>query len=162
MRGMDKKSSIILSLLLMATAAFAVWGAWSWPIKAALFPLVTAIPLFVLALIEVVWSVAGSKAPVSGEADAESTEEDLSPRETWIRTGIICAWIVGLFLLVVLLGFKFAVPLFVLTYLRFQGRESWWLSMTFAVATWGVFYGLFDLLLHVPFPEGWLIEWRQA
>jgi hypothetical protein len=24
---------------------------------------------------------------------------------------------------------------------------------------WGIFYGLFDQLLHLPFPAGWLFSW---
>jgi len=26
-------------------------------------------------------------------------------------------------------------------------------------AVWGAFYGLFDMMLHLPFPAGWLLEW---
>jgi hypothetical protein len=29
----------------------------------------------------------------------------------------------------------------------------------FTAVVWGFFYGLFDRLLHLPFPQGWLLEW---
>jgi hypothetical protein len=32
-------------------------------------------------------------------------------------------------------------------------------SIVMTGALWGVFYGLFDLLLHLPFPAGWLFAW---
>jgi hypothetical protein len=59
----------------------------------------------------------------------------------------------------VLLGFPIAVPLFVLLYLRLQGREGWIVSLAMTAAVWGVFYGLFNRLLHLPFPAGWLVTW---
>ena len=69
------------------------------------------------------------------------------------------AWILGFFAAIVLLGFPIAVPLFVLLYLKGQGREGWVLSIVMTVAVWGLFYGLFDRLLHLPFPAGWLLTW---
>ena len=65
---------------------------------------------------------------------------------------------VGFFAAILLVGFLAAVPLFVLAYLRLQGRESWPLSLVFTAVVWGVFYGLFDLMLHLPFPSGYLID----
>jgi hypothetical protein len=29
----------------------------------------------------------------------------------------------------------------------------------FTAAVWVFFYGLFDRLLHLPFPEGWMLTW---
>ena len=43
-------------------------------------------------------------------------------------------------------------------YLRLHSRESWLFSIVFTVAVWAAFYGLFDLLLHLAFPAGWLFS----
>jgi len=160
---MDRKASLTLGVALMALSAFAVFTAWKWPLKAALFPLVTAIPLFVFAAIEVAWVLFGAKhtpAPkVLGEDLDDAGEDELSARLVWQRTLLIAAWILFFFALIVFAGFKLAVPLFVFLYLRLEGRESWTLSLIFAAVVWGVFYGLFDRLLHVPFPQGWIMDW---
>jgi hypothetical protein len=44
-------------------------------------------------------------------------------------------------------------------YLKLQGREGWVVSLALTAAVWGVFYGLFDRLLHLPFPAGWVQQW---
>ena len=72
------------------------------------------------------------------------------------RTLLAAGWIVAFLVSIVLLGFPIAVPLLVFVYVKFQGKESWLFSIVFTAAVWGFFYGLFDLLLHLPFPEGWL------
>jgi len=38
-----------------------------------------------------------------------------------------------------------------------EGRESWTLSALLAAGAWRGFYAIFDRLLHIPFPAGWLI-----
>jgi hypothetical protein len=60
---------------------------------------------------------------------------------------------------IVLVGFPVAVPLVVFLYAKLQGREPWGLSLGLALGVWGLFYGVFDRLLHLPFPAGWIQTW---
>jgi hypothetical protein len=150
-----KNASLALSVLIMLVSGYGVVVATAWPWKAALFPLVIGIPLFCLAAAEAVWTLLGS-APQGGEAK----DFQLSiGKQTARRTAEAFAWIIGFFAAIVLLGFPIAVPLFMLLYLKLQGREGWVLSIVMTVAVWGVFYGLFDRLLHLPFAAGWLLTW---
>ncbi len=154
---MRNRASIGLALAVMAVAAFGVYGALGWPLKAKLFPLVIAIPLFFLASAEAAWTMFG-RATKSDAVDFQMS--DHLPRAQVLRRTLLAAgWILGFFALILLLGFKVAVPLFVLLYLRLQGREGWVLSLAFAFGLWAFFYGLFDYLLHLPFPAGWIQTW---
>jgi Tripartite tricarboxylate transporter TctB family len=154
---MHSKASLSLSILILAVSGYGVVTAWSWPWKAALFPLAIGIPLFCLAGIEALWTLFGRTERT--ETRDFQLSDHLPPRETLRRTGLAAAWILGFFAAIVLLGFPIAVALFVFAYLRFQGRESWLFATVFTAATWGFFYLLFDRLLHLPFPPGWLLEW---
>jgi Tripartite tricarboxylate transporter TctB family len=151
---MHSKASMSLSILILAASGYGVITAWSWPWKAALFPLAIGIPLFCLAAIEALWLLLG-RTERTDTKDFQLSDH-LPPRETLRRTGIAAAWILGFFAAILLLGFPIAVALFVFSYLKFQGGESWLFSAVFTAATWGAFYGLFDRLLHLPFPAGWL------
>lgn len=153
---MPRKASLALSVLIMAMSAYGVFAAAAWPWKAALFPLVIGIPLFCLAAAEASWTLFG-KAPVQ-EGGAKDFQFSIG-KETGRRTAIAAAWILGFFAAIVLAGFPIAVPLFVFLYLRLQGRESWRVCILMTAAIWGIFYGLFDALLHLPFPAGWLATW---
>jgi hypothetical protein len=140
----------------MLMSGYGVIAATAWPWKAALFPLVIGIPLFCLAAAEALWTLFGSAPAQEGEAK----DFQLSiGKDTARRTAVGFAWILGFFAAIVLLGFPIAVPLFVFLYLKLQGRESWVVSVVMTAAVWGVFYGLFDLLLHLPFATGWLFTW---
>lgn len=153
---MHKNASFALSVLIMLVAGYGVIAASAWPLKAALFPLVIGIPLFCLAAAEALWTLFGSPPP---EADA-ARDFQLSIRKDTVRRTLAAAgWILAFFAAIVLLGFPIAVPLFVFLYLKLQGRESWRVSIVMTALVWGVFYGLFDALLHLPFPAGWLLTW---
>lgn len=146
--------SLILSLVVMALALGAFFTAQGWPLKAALFPTVIGIPLFLLACGEFVLCLLGkeSKERAMDIELAQHVEPALARR----RTAIIFAWIYGFFLAIFLAGFYLTVPLLVFLYLKFQGREGWVLSLLLTALAWLFFYGLFDRLLHLPFPQGWL------
>jgi hypothetical protein len=153
---MHSRASLALSLIIMAVSGYSALAAWAWPWKAALFPLVIAIPLFCLAAIEVLWVLFG--ATERGEAKDFQFARDVPERDALRRSAAAAGWILGFFAAIVLLGFPIAVPLFVFLYLRLQSSESWRFSVVLAAAVWAFFYGLFDQLLHLPFPAGWLFD----
>jgi len=154
---MHSKASLGLAAVIMAVSAYAIFAAWAWPLKAALFPLAIAVPLFFLAAAEALWVFLGT-AP-QGEAREFQLSTGLPQNEALRRTLLAVGWILGFFAAIVLLGFPYAVPLFVFLYLKVQGRESWALSIVFTLGVSAVFYGLFDRLLHLPFLSGWLFTW---
>ena len=153
---MHSRASLALALGMMAVSGYAVIAAWAWPWKASLFPLVIGIPVFVLSAAEAAWIMLGSTAKAQVQ-DFQMTQ-DVPERVALRRTASAAGWIAGFFAAIVLLGFPVAVPLFVFLYLRLQGREGWIFSAVFTAVVWFVFYGLFDRLLHLPFPQGWLLS----
>ena len=153
---MDRKASIALGLAVLLVSGWGVVGALSWPWKAKLFPLVVGIPLLCLAAAELLLSFRKTE----GQAEAHVAPPGDVPSELALRRTVLAiGWILGFFAAIVLLGFLAAVPLFVFLYLTVQGRERWPFSALFAAAVSVLFYGLFDALLHMPFPAGWIFEW---
>jgi hypothetical protein len=151
---MHKGASLGLSAAVMVTAGYGLFAASAWPWKAALFPLVIGIPLFALAAAEALWTLLGGAAAKS-DIEVALTTEPAARR----RILVVVAWILGFFAAVVLLGFPIAVPLFLFLYLKLQGGEGWVISIAVTAAVTAAFYGLFDALLHLPFPAGWLFAW---
>jgi TctA family transporter len=127
--------------------------------RAALFPMVLGIPCLALALAafgqELVYTLRRSKQTTNpGESPSA-----IEPAVVRSRAISIVAWILGFFLAIWLLGFVVAVPLASFLYFRFAGGEKWRVSVPLSLAAGAIFYGLFDYLLHLPFPEGTLLTW---
>ena len=112
---MRVNAAAVFSAGLAAAAAYAVFTALRWPPKAALFPLVMGIPLLVLAIAQMVTELRDPPMP-----------ED-SPKGALAAVGVV-AWMAGFIVLVLLIGFPLAVPIFIFGYLVIAGREPWPLS----------------------------------
>ena len=154
---MERMSSRILGVAVMLVSGAAVVIAMDWPLKARLFPIAIGIPVFCMAAAEVVWGLLRPDARLA--AMDFRLSEHLPPEIVVRRTAIAIGWMLGFLAGIVLVGFPLAVPLMVFLYVKLQGREPWGLAVGLALGVWGLFYGVFDRLLHLPFPAGWIQAW---
>jgi hypothetical protein len=121
-----------------------VTAAWSWPPKAALFPLVTGVPLLALALVQLALQLRAPELPVTRDRR---------------RTLLTFGWMAAFVLLVFLAGFPSAIPLFVFAYLLVQGAAGWLRATVLAAAAWSAFHVLFERVLRLSFDGGLLGGW---
>jgi hypothetical protein len=158
---MKIRPQVLLGLILVVFFAVFVYSAKDWRLQARLYPWAIGIPMLVLALAQVVLDLKGIGARKSGnEAPVDLRfAERADPVAARRRTINIFAWIIGYIVAIWLLGYFYSVPLLVFLYLKVQSRESWTLSIALTAAAWLCFWGLFDRLLHLPFPEGALLTW---
>jgi putative tricarboxylic transport membrane protein len=139
-----------MSLSILAVVLWMIVSALKWPFRSLLFPIVIGTPVFLMSAAELWFSVS--------DRETSTSTESLPPGKMF-RAFIP---IVSFLLLVLLIGFPLAVPLFVLSYLKFYGREKWGISLLLSCASWVFLYGLFVRVLHTPFEEGWVIELLSA
>ena len=150
-----------LSLATACVAGYALYASWSWPLRTALFPRVIALPILFLALIELALSIWGSEREREGHAMDFQLTDTVEPALARKRTIAIIIWTLGFLALIVLVGFPLAVPIFVFAYLKIAGREPWTLTIALTAISWLSMEGLFNRLLHLPFPEGLIFGlWR--
>jgi Kef-type K+ transport system membrane component KefB len=154
-----RKGRILFGLFLIVVGAYAVHSALRWSFKTALFPLSVSIPLIVLVAAQLLLDLFGKAETASGPAIDLELAADVPPDVARRRVINIFFWIAGFILLVFLLGFPIAVPLFILCYLRLQSHESWWLSLSLTAIAWGFFYGVFERLIHLRFEDGLIQTW---
>ena len=152
---MRRNGQVIFGLVILLASIWALAATRDWPIKTAMYPRVIGIPLVVLAAVEVLLSLRGVTEEKQQAVDTVLSDS-LPPDVTMRRTLIAFAWLIGFFLSIVLLGFPLAIPLFMLAYLRGQGRESWILSIALTAVAWLAFELIFDRVLHLPFAQGLL------
>jgi TctA family transporter len=126
--------------------------------RAAFFPMVLGIPCLALALLAFGQELFNTLRRATGRTDPPENTFSLQSTVMRRRAVSIAAWTLGFFVAIWLLGFVIAVPVASFLYFRFAGGEKWSTSVVLSLAAWAVFYGLFDYLLHLPFPEGQLFQ----
>ncbi len=158
---MKIRAQVIFVLLLVIFFALFVYEARGWRLQARLYPWVIGIPMVVLALLQLLLDLKGI-APKKSQDDTPvdfQFTQNIDPALARARRINIFSWIFGFLAGIWLLGFSITVPLLVFLYLKVQSREGWTLSIALTAAAWLVFWGLFDWLLRLPFPDGQLLIW---
>jgi hypothetical protein len=147
MNAQMKLEGLLFTLFIGIFMAAALWFARDWPIRASIGVLVLGSIGVVLAI----WQFALDAGKSDARVERSQFEMPLAERENkWGNVEIWC-WIVGLYLLIVTIGFPIAVPLFVLAYSKFYGA-GWPLGLMLSTIAWGFVYGVFEKILHVPWP----------
>jgi hypothetical protein len=153
---MPRRGRALFSLFLAGVGAFAVVSAWRWPFEAALFPLAVGVPLVVLAAVQLVLDVRGRGDPSAGPALDRPLAGEVPEAIAHRRAAALFGWIGGFVVLVALVGFPVAVPVFMALYLGLQSGAGWRLTIVLTAAAWAFFYGVFQWLLGLPFGAGWI------
>lgn len=149
-----RKGRILFCIFLIGVAAYAIRAASGWTFKAQLFPLTVGIPLLTLAAVQLLMELLGKAESAGGPAVDLEFSADVPPEVARRRVIGAFLWVAGFILLVYLLGFPLAVPIFMFSYLSTQSRVGFLLSLGLTVATWLFFYGLFQRLIHLSFEDG--------
>jgi hypothetical protein len=127
--------------------------------RAALFPMVLGFPCLALALAAFGQELLHTFRRSIDATDPPEAPSSFEPAIIRGRALSIVAWTLGFFLAIWLLGFVIAVPVASFLYFQFAGGEKWSVSVPLSLVAGAIFYGLFDYLLHLPFPEGTLLAW---
>jgi len=153
---MKSTGNVVFSLFLMALAGYVIYTASHWSFKTGFFPLAAAIPLMILAALHLALQLFGP-AEAAGERAAEAEFSNELPPEMLRRRALATfLWIAGFVLLVYLLSFPIAVPLFIFLYLKFQSAVNWLGSAALTAITWIFYHALFERLINLRFEPGWV------
>ncbi len=157
---MRLRGSGVFALVMTGLFAFVVGSAWTWQGSQRIFPLLMGIPGLLLSIVAVFRTL----RQLSGSKEAQFRGLDLfeNPADRQIhlaRSAIIFGWIFGLGGLVWLTGFRIAIPIFVFTYVKFQGREGWLVAAGITLGVLVMVIGFFGLVLAYPWPQGAIQRW---
>jgi TctA family transporter len=85
--------------------------------------------------------------------DIQADYGDLSVREIFTRAANYFGWLLGFFAVAYVVGLLPSMFIFMVGYIRFEGRESWKLTLYIAVPMWIGSYLLFHKVLLVIWPQ---------
>lgn len=148
---------LVFSLSLALLFAYLIYLTMGYNSRARMVPLIVLVPALGFAVLQVAHDLRDSARPkrkeqssqaaTKPEAEKEDKEKKIPGGEKQRRELIAIAWLLGFFAAIILLGLTPAIPLFVLVFMRFFGRESWQLSVIFAVGCTAFVYIVFVWLL---------------
>ncbi|MQA87938.1 MAG: hypothetical protein GEV03_25760 [Streptosporangiales bacterium] len=150
-----KVDGIVFDLVLLAFVGTLVAVALvSLDPGARLVPLIIGVPTVIGLAIQLVLDLFPGlrRRPLRRPAEGEEAEEaaDHAPQRGK-RELVFAAWIVGFVALTAVAGMLVSVPIALFFFFRVLGREGWVLSLLLTAGAWIFLYGLFGVVLGVPF-----------
>ncbi len=157
--------TIFSGIVLLFFAACLI-GSWNWELGARLVPQAVSwagvlfcgghllATFFVNTVGPLPEDSTSSVADSVSSARFDLTDEfaHLSAREVSMRSARYFGWCIGLLGAALLIGLLPAMLIFLIGYIRVEGREQWPMATAVAVATWTAWYILFHQVLRVPWP----------
>jgi len=150
-RGVER---ILFTSFMGVVVLAALFIAKDWPVRASIVILFLGSLGVMLSLAQVVIDF---KALDPGAQQSERPTYEIAALDHPGRWGSleIWAWLWGLFFAIRLIGFQPALPIFVFLYVKLYGGR-WATACILTAGTWGFLHGVFDQVLHVPWPAPWL------
>ena len=152
--------AMFFNLFIIIVFICALWQSRYFDFRTGLFPWAVGLPVLGLAIVQFVRDLT--------VGEDKSRDDLLSPIGPELPIGVvnrrtagIFGWIASYFVGIWLLGFSFGVPLCIFIQLKIGYREKWPLSLILTIFAWAFIYGLFDRVMHVPFPTGQLFLWLK-
>ena len=147
MNSRMKIEGLLFTLFVSAVMLSALWFARDWPIRAS----IGVYALGGIGVVLAIWQIVlDARRPDGPQARSQFELPTADGDSEWGNVEI-WSWIIGFYLLIVTVGFPIAVPLFVLAYSKFYGA-GWRLGIALSSIAWGFVYGVFEKILHVPWP----------
>jgi hypothetical protein len=84
---------------------------------------------------------------------------DLAPKTIMWRGVIFFSWCLFFLAAAGVVGLLPAMLLYLIGYMRFEGREGWRMTLAVAAPTWILSYILFHMVLTIPWPQALLGDW---
>jgi putative tricarboxylic transport membrane protein len=150
-RGIER---ILFTSFIGVVILAALFVAKDWPIRASIIIISLGSVGLVLTAIQLILDVKAAREEAATIVRPTFEVAALEHQGRWGSLEI-WAWLWGLFFAIHLIGMPIALPFFVFLYTKFYGGR-WTTSLIFAAGTWGFLYGVFEQVLHVPWPKPWL------
>jgi TctA family transporter len=147
----------VFSFFIVVVLALALWQSRHFDFRTGLFPWAIGFPVLALTIFQLITGFLGKENRRSGDRLGE-TGSGLPTGVVNRRTAGMFGWIASYFVGIWLLGFSLGVPLCTFIQLKIFGRERWPHSLIYTASVWALIYCIFDRVLHVPFPTGYLFE----
>ena len=151
----------VMSLCLAFMSIGMIVTARQWTFRAALFPMIMGSCALLLSVIEIIMTLLereGTGSEKQPDAMDYKLAEQVDAALTNRRTAMAFRWIIGFFLLIVLFGLNLGIVLFVFSYIKISGKETWPVAIIVTAGSWLLFWGLFVWLLNTPMPEGLILR----
>ena len=130
-----------------------------WPDAVMQFPLVGAIPGVILAFVIIINDGRAFFAKLREHGGFGAAWAYTSQAAVLNRAIVFFGYLIAMIMIMLVVGQKFALPIFIFAYLISWGKYSWRLAFGYAAGSWVFLVGFYDRVMHLFWYPSWLDSW---
>jgi hypothetical protein len=160
-----KSLSFFMNFVMLAIFGVLVLVALNYSAQARFMPLVAGIPAIGLLLLQIVIDIRTarkgktSEAPAAPATPGMPVQTILTPRETIRREMILWGYFLGLIVGILFFGFWISIPIFLVSFLRFEAKCGWAFSLILGIGATAILYLAFVKGLTVELHNGFIVDY---
>lgn len=154
------------TLFMLVVFSYGVYEVKDMVMGAAIFPIAVAGPGLLLILIQLYREIRVSLNPERASANEVvidvGSDATMPTKMIYAKGFRFLCWLLGLYLAIYIIGFKMAIPLYFIAFMRLEGKIKWRVIIPVCLVSLYVIYFHFQTLLGVFWPDsllqhsGWL------
>ena len=130
-----------------------------WPIAVSQFPLVGIIPGVLFVFLIIIHDGRAFLGALREHNGLSAAWAHASEAAAWNRATIFFGYLIAMILIMLVIGQKLALPLFIAAYLIRWGEYNWRTALGYAVGGWLVLILFYDRIMDLFWHPSWLDSW---
>ena len=146
---MKRRLELAFTLSVLGAVSWGLYAGRGWNATTALFPRAVGVPMLFLLIAILGMAIVKGRNGNPGDVDPDSAF-----RETAARMARYFGWLLGFVVAIWAIGISFAIPVYILAYMKMEGRYGWRTCVLYASVTAGLITVVYGGLFRVAWPEG--------
>jgi putative tricarboxylic transport membrane protein len=151
--------SLPFSIILFGIFVWAMFESQQWPISVRQFPITAAIPGAILTFAALAFDARGYRTTLNRHGSFSAAWAHASKSAELNRAAFFFGYILAMILVMLVVGQKIALPLYIAAYLIRWGGYNWRIALGYAVGGWVLLVGFYDQVMHLFWHSSWLDSW---
>lgn len=151
--------SLPLSLILTVLFVWAGFTAMQWPTAVRQFPQIAAFCGAIMVVFAFARDAFGIRATVAEHGSFGTAFFQAADQAILGKAAMFFGYLIGMLLIMLVIGQKLAIPLFIFVYLIRWGKYGPLLAAGYAACGWIILVGFYDRVMHLFWHHAWLTGW---
>ncbi len=147
--------SVLFTIILLLFFGATAWEARNFPILARILPWVVTIPCFFLTLRELLVQLRVKADHVNGGGSVGLDADQSNSSKNYKKAAWCWIWLFGLYIGIWVVGFKVATIMFLILFLKIEGRATWFMTTALTALAFVMIFVYFGPVFGVFWPIGW-------
>ena len=151
--------SLPFSIIIFVIFVWTWFESQQWPVSVRQFPITAAIPGAILTFAALALDAKACRATLRDHGSFSAAWAQASRVAEFNRAALFFAYLVTMILVMLVVGQKIALPIYIAAYLVRWGDYSWRVALGYAVGGWVLLVGFYDQVMHLFWHSSWLASW---